>query len=133
MLISETVFNLFVNAELDENGCYNIVPPTALKGDYIDLLAEMDILAGISNCPSDMAVNDYSTKPLGGLCCKSARYRKSLVPVAKVYAAWWAPDSPTSAPSSPTGKRTSGFKIILKPANEMSSVSDVSRLALTGC
>ena len=58
-------FNLFVNAELYENGGYNIIAPTALKGDHIDLLAEMDILAGVSNCPSDMVVNDYSTKPLG--------------------------------------------------------------------
>ena len=58
-------FNVFVNAELDENGGVNTVPPTALKGGYIDLLAEMDILAGISACPVDTAVNDYRTKPLG--------------------------------------------------------------------
>ena len=58
-------FNVFVNAELHDDGSFNVEPPTALKGDYIDLLAEMDILAGISACPADTAVNDYRTKPLG--------------------------------------------------------------------
>ena len=58
-------FNVFLNVELDSSGAFNIVAPTALKGDHIDLLAEMDILMGISACPADMVVNDYRTKPLG--------------------------------------------------------------------
>ena len=58
-------FNVFLNAELDAAGDFNIRPSTALKGDYIDLLAEMDILAAISACPSDTVTNDYSAKPLG--------------------------------------------------------------------
>ena len=37
-----------------------------MKGDYIDLLAEMDILAAISACPSEStATNDGRAKPLG--------------------------------------------------------------------
>ena len=40
--------------------------PTAEKGDYIDLLAEMNVLAAISACPSDNSpVNDFRPKPLG--------------------------------------------------------------------
>ena len=58
-------FNVFLNAELHEDGGFEIKPPTALKGDYIDLLAEMDILAAISACPSDTVTNDYRAKPLG--------------------------------------------------------------------
>ena len=60
------IFNLFMNVDLDVDGGFEIKPPTAVKGDHIDLLAEMDILAGISACPSDQApTNDYRIKPLG--------------------------------------------------------------------
>ena len=58
-------FNVFLNAELDETGTFNIQPPTARQGDYIELLAGMDILTAISACPSDSITNDYTTKPLG--------------------------------------------------------------------
>ena len=60
------IFNLFMNVDLDVDGGFEIKPPTAVKGDHIDLLAEMDILAGISACPSDRApTNDFRIKPLG--------------------------------------------------------------------
>jgi uncharacterized protein YcgI (DUF1989 family) len=37
-----------------------------MKGDYIDLRAEMDVLAAVSACPSDRrATNDGRAKPLG--------------------------------------------------------------------
>ena len=58
-------FNLFLNAELDNAGGFEIKEPTAVKGDYIDLLAEMDILTAISACPSDTVTNGYRPKPLG--------------------------------------------------------------------
>ena len=58
-------FNLFFNVELDENGRFTARACTARKGDYIDLLAEMDVLAGVSACPADNIVNDYRPKPLG--------------------------------------------------------------------
>ena len=58
-------FNLFLNVELDNSGGFNMKAPTALKGDYIDLLAEMDILTAISVCPADTVVNDHRPKPLG--------------------------------------------------------------------
>ena len=58
-------FNLFLNAQLDDEGGFNIKEPTAVKGDYIDLRAEMDILTAISACPSDSITNAYQPKPLG--------------------------------------------------------------------
>ena len=60
------VFNVFMNSELHEDGTFTRKPPTALKGDYIDLLAEMDLLAAISACPAESGpVNDYGAKSLG--------------------------------------------------------------------
>lgn len=59
-------FNVFMNVELDENGCFVIKPPVAEKGDYIEMRAEMDCLVAISACPSDKApTNDFRPKPLG--------------------------------------------------------------------
>jgi len=60
------IFNVFMNVDLHPDGGFEIKPPTAVKGDHIDLLAEMDVLAGISACPSDnVPTNDFRAKPLG--------------------------------------------------------------------
>jgi uncharacterized protein len=60
------IFNVFMNVELRPDGSFAILPPTAVKGDYIDLRAEMNILAGVSACPADRnATNDGRAKPLG--------------------------------------------------------------------
>ena len=59
------IFNVFMNVEMDSHGNYTTQAPTAMKGDHIDLQAEMDILAAISACPADAIVNDYWPKPLG--------------------------------------------------------------------
>ena len=56
------IFNVFMNSAL---GGFVTTVPTALKGDYIDLLAEMDILAGISACPAPTITNNFRAKPLG--------------------------------------------------------------------
>ena len=47
------IFNVFMNVECTPDGRFEISPPTADAGDYIDLRAEMDILAAISACPAD--------------------------------------------------------------------------------
>lgn len=62
--ISQGVFNAFMNWDIDEKGNYHVVPPIAKKGDYIDFLAEMDILVGFSNCPDQNEVNDFEVKDL---------------------------------------------------------------------
>jgi uncharacterized protein YcgI (DUF1989 family) len=60
------VFNVFMNVELRADGSFTILPPTARKGDYIELRAEMNILAAVSACPADRnATNDGRAKPLG--------------------------------------------------------------------
>ncbi len=60
------IFNVFMNVEWDGDGNHTIRPTTAEKDDYIDMQAEMDILAAISSCPSEKAAtNHYSVKPLG--------------------------------------------------------------------
>lgn len=60
------VFNVFMNVELGPDGSFAIRPPTARKGDYIDLRAQMNILAAVSACPADRnATNDGRAKPLG--------------------------------------------------------------------
>ena len=59
------IFNVFMAAEFYTDGSYKTITSTALNGDYIDLLAEMDILAGISACPAPTVINDYRTKSLG--------------------------------------------------------------------
>jgi uncharacterized protein YcgI (DUF1989 family) len=60
------VFNVFMNVEIDEEGRFIIKPPKTEKGDYIDLLAEMDCLVAVSACPSDkVPTNDFKPKPIG--------------------------------------------------------------------
>lgn len=46
------VFNVFMTAELFPDGGFEIKPTRATATDYIDLRAEMDILAGVSACPA---------------------------------------------------------------------------------
>lgn len=60
------VFNVFMNAEMDGDGNFTICETTARKGDFIDLRADMNVLAGVSACPDDkMPTNGGSCKPLG--------------------------------------------------------------------
>jgi len=60
------IFNVFMNVEVRPDGSFTILPPTARKGDYIELRAEMDVLAAVSACPADRnATNDGRAKPLG--------------------------------------------------------------------
>ena len=60
------IFNVFMNAEQDGDGNFTIKPSSAVVGDYIDLRAEMDVLAAISACPSmGSPVNGFQAKPLG--------------------------------------------------------------------
>ena len=60
------IFNVFMNVVCTPDGRFEIHPPTADRGDYIDLLPEMDILAGISACPADTTpTNEGAPKSLG--------------------------------------------------------------------
>ena len=66
-IYSPSVFSAFMNACIDPkgDGAIHIAPPLAEKGDYIDFLAEMDVLVAVSVCPDDKsATNDYSCKAI---------------------------------------------------------------------
>jgi hypothetical protein len=60
------IFNVFMEVDLLPDGGFRILPTRVTKDDYIDLRAEMDVLAAISACPSDVSpVNGGTLKPLG--------------------------------------------------------------------
>ena len=44
-------FNIFMNVPIGPDNSMTILEPVSKAGDYIDLRAEMDCLAAISNCP----------------------------------------------------------------------------------
>lgn len=60
------IFNIWMNIEILKDGCMRFHPPNTQKGDYIDLLAEINCLVGVSACPSDhVATNDFVPKSIG--------------------------------------------------------------------
>ncbi len=60
------VLNIFMNASFQEDGTFEHTASPIGKGDYIDLLAEMDCLVGVSACPDDLnSYNNFKAKPLG--------------------------------------------------------------------
>ncbi|NJN84582.1 MAG: DUF1989 domain-containing protein [Caldilineaceae bacterium] len=60
------VFNLFMNVEFKPDGGFAIKTPETKAGDYIDLRAEMNIIAAVSACPNENnPVNNFRAKPLG--------------------------------------------------------------------
>ncbi len=66
-IYSPSVFNAFANVRIDPrgDGAIRIDPPRTEKGDYIEFLAEMDVVVAVSACPDDQsAINAYSCKAL---------------------------------------------------------------------
>jgi uncharacterized protein YcgI (DUF1989 family) len=59
------VFNIFMNAGIDDKGLIYVKPSLSKQGDHIDLRAEMDILCAISACPSTGVCNNGIPKPVG--------------------------------------------------------------------
>jgi urea carboxylase-associated protein 1 len=43
--------NFFMNVPIDPSGDFTVVDGVSRPGDYVDLVAEMDVLCLISNCP----------------------------------------------------------------------------------
>ena len=62
-----TPIGIFMNVEFEAGPWGNIVikPPPTKKGDYIDLLAEMDCLVAVSACPNDYETNAFQPKSVG--------------------------------------------------------------------
>ena len=65
-LDSADVFNVFMPTKVldDEIGSYQLMLPACEKGDYIDFLAEMDVLVAATSCPNEDIVNDYEPKAM---------------------------------------------------------------------
>ncbi len=60
------IFNVFMVADLHPDGSFTIKPTTVGPDDYLDLRAEMDVLAAISACPADTSpTNGGKSNPLG--------------------------------------------------------------------
>ena len=59
------IFNIFMNTELAADGSFTYHRSRGMKGDHVDFLAEMDVLAAMSCCPSDSIINDFRPKPMG--------------------------------------------------------------------
>ena len=65
---SPSVLNAFANVYIDPegDGSVRIEPPRSEKGDYIEFLAEMDVLVAVSACPDDVSpMNDHACKAIG--------------------------------------------------------------------
>jgi uncharacterized protein YcgI (DUF1989 family) len=60
-------FNGFMHTGVDEQGYIYIEPPSALEGDWLDLLCHVDCLVALSSCPAGdvHATNGGANKPLG--------------------------------------------------------------------
>ena len=59
------VLNIFMNVVYNKDGSYEYLASPVSKGDYVDLMAEMDCLVGISSCPGEGVINGFKAKPLG--------------------------------------------------------------------
>ena len=60
------VLNIFMKAVFQKDGSYKFIASPVSKGDYVDLLAEMDCLVGVAACPDEFGeYNNYEAKPLG--------------------------------------------------------------------
>ncbi|MBT6241814.1 MAG: urea carboxylase-associated family protein [Rhodospirillaceae bacterium] len=61
---SAGVFNAFMPRPVDLEGNISWGESPAKDGDYIDFLAEMDVLVAYSNCPSDPPVNPEGNREM---------------------------------------------------------------------
>lgn len=58
-----TTFNVFMNVEVSPTGELSILPPRSRPGDHIDLVAEMDMIMGVTACSAELS-NNGSFKPI---------------------------------------------------------------------
>jgi uncharacterized protein YcgI (DUF1989 family) len=58
-----TTFNIFMNVEIDPAGRIAVRPPRSKAGDCIELLAQMDLIVGLTACSAELS-NNYAFKPI---------------------------------------------------------------------
>ncbi len=55
-----------MDVDLPPEGSFTIKPTTVGPDDYMDIRADMDVLAAVSACPADTSpTNDGKSAPLG--------------------------------------------------------------------
>lgn len=63
--IEDGVFAAFMNMQYEPDGRCSIDVPTSGPGDHVDLRAEMEVIAAVSNCPSEHnPCNAWNPTPL---------------------------------------------------------------------
>jgi urea carboxylase-associated protein 1 len=71
--------NFFMYVPVGADGAMDMGPSLSRPGDYVDLRAEMDVLAVISNCPQiNNPVNDFNPTPV-----RAVVYRGETPPVPR--------------------------------------------------
>ena len=65
-LDSAGTYNVFMvmRPKDDEYGTWEFFPPRCEKGDYIEFLAEIDLLVAATSCPDKNAINDFKPKAM---------------------------------------------------------------------
>jgi hypothetical protein len=58
-----TTFNIFMHVDIAPNGRLTVRPPQSKAGDWIELVAEMDMVVGLTACAAEMS-NNYRFKPI---------------------------------------------------------------------
>ncbi|MDP3419859.1 MAG: urea carboxylase-associated family protein [Thiobacillus sp.] len=57
-------FNVFMNVDVNgETGELGVRPPRSKAGDYVDFVAQMDLIVGLTACSAEQS-NNYSFKPI---------------------------------------------------------------------
>ena len=57
--------NFFMNIPFNAKGEFSFAPPRSKPGDHVDLTAQMDVLAVISNCPQVLnPANNFNPTPI---------------------------------------------------------------------
>ncbi|MDP1863726.1 MAG: urea carboxylase-associated family protein [Thiobacillus sp.] len=57
-------FNIFMNVDVNgETGEIVVRPPRSKAGDYVDFVAQMDLIVGLTACSAEQS-NNYSFKPI---------------------------------------------------------------------
>jgi uncharacterized protein YcgI (DUF1989 family) len=58
-------FNVFMHTQVSSDGSYTVYAPLSTAGDYVEFLAEEDLVVAMTTCPQDQnACNAYRIKPL---------------------------------------------------------------------
>ena len=58
-----TAFNIFMNVAVSQGGKVEVKAPLSKAGDYIDMLAEMNLIVGVTACAADVC-NNYHCTPI---------------------------------------------------------------------